>query len=283
MFAASSRATPSRFEATLDRPEALYTSRVIKGTALLEEMRSLLRAWRPGETVKAFRERARDEDLLGKATASRRDDVVRRVFAPRFLAEGQEPAASLRRLLDARGSGPWFAEICLLLAARADVVVREAVTVFLRAARARGAFAVATPDFVRFLHEQEERGRMARPWSPRVREGVAQHMLHQLTDLGVLGAPQRGVRPLLPYAPGRRAIAWLACDLHRRGISDGALVAHGDWQAWQMQESEVREALDRLSDLGLWMYQGAGSTVRIAWTWSDWSVVLAVLEEASLD
>ncbi len=260
-----------------------FTARIIKGTALLDETRSLLRAWRPGETAKAFRERARDEGLLGKATAARADDVVRRVFEPRFLVEGQEPAASLRQLLDARGSGPWFSQFCLLLAARADVVIREAVTVFLPAVRARGASAVTTPDFIGFLEEQEERGRMLRPWSATVRLGVAQHLLHQLTDLGVLGAPRRGVRPLLSYRPGSLAIVWLACELHRRCISDAALVAHRDWHVWQMHEHDVREALDRLSTLRLWVYQGAGSTVRIAWTWSDWHVVLSALKETSLD
>jgi len=258
-------------------PAEPYTARAITGTALLEEMRALLRAFRPGETAKAFHHRVQAEGLLGKATAARRDDLVKLVFARRFLVEGDEPAASVRRLLATRGHGPWFTALCLLFAARADVVVREAVTMFLPAMRARGAGAVATPDLMRFLEEQEESGRMPRPWSRSVRASVAQHALHQLTDLGVLGAPRRGVRPIVPYTPSALAIAWLACELHRRGISDAAIVAHRDFQVWQMQEHDVREALDRLSDLGLWVYQGAGSVVRIAWTAPDWNAVLSML------
>jgi hypothetical protein len=273
--------SPATSRADLPRAEAPYTARAIKGTALLDEMRSLLRAWKPGETGKDFRKRARAEDLLGKAAASRSDDLVRRVFEPRFLADGQEPAASVRSLLDARGSGSWFAPICLLVAARADVVLREAVTVVVHSARKRGASTIATPDLAGFLEAQQERGRMLKPWSRAVRDSVAQHVLHQLTDLGVLGAPRRGARPLLPYSPGSLPIAWLACELHRRGISDTALVAHGDWAVWQLAEPDVREALDRLSDLGLWVYQGAGSIVRMAWPWSDWQTVLAVLGDRS--
>lgn len=270
-------------DASAPLAEAYYTSRAIKGTALLEEMRALLRAHRSGETAKAFRQRVRAEDLLGKATASRSDDLVRRVFGPRFLADGQEPAASLRALLEVRGNGRWFAHLCLLFAARDDVVVREAVSVFLPAVRARGASSVNTASLVRFLEEQEERGRMARPWSVRVRESVAQHVLHQLTDLGVLGAPRRGVRAILPYAPGSLAVAWLACELHRRGTGDAALVAHRDWQVLQLREAEVRDALDRLSDLGLWVYQAAGNVVRLAFTWSEWHEVLTVLGGSSVD
>ena len=88
---------------------------------------------------------------------------------------------------------------------------------------------------------------------------------------------------LLPYAPGSLPIAWLACELHHRGISDASLVTHPDWQVWQMKDMDVREALDRLSDRGLWVYQGAGSVVRLAWPWSDWNAVLTVLGGSSFD
>ena len=264
-------------------PQRRYTARAIKGTALLDEMRALLRAWRPGETPAAFRARVGAEDVLGKATEARRDDLVRQVFEPRFLADDPEPAMSMRRLLEHRGSGPWFGQVCLLLAARADAVLRDTVAAFLSDRRMRGAATVATLDLVRFLMAQEARGCMAQPWSQSVYTSVAQHILHQLTELGVLGSPRRGVRPLLPYTPSARGVAWLACDLHRRGVSDAALVAHPDWQVWQLQEHEVRESVHRLSDVGLWLYQGAGSTVRIAWTWSDWDQALKVLEGPTLD
>lgn len=262
---------------------SFYTARAIKSTALLDETRSLLRAWRPGETAAALRQRAREEDLLGKATAARAGDIIQSAFISRFLTEGQEPAASLRRLLDRRGNGPWFTQLCLLFAARADVVLRDAAADFLPDARRRGRSAVSTGDFEEFLAAQEALGRMAKPWSPAVRVTVAQHILHHLTDLNVLGPPRRGVRPLLRYRCGSLAVAWLACELHRRGVSDLSLVEHPDWAVWQMRPADVREALDRLTDVGLWVYQGAGSVVRIAWTWSSWDEVLAVLEGGGVD
>ncbi|MDI3291589.1 BrxA family protein [Polyangium sp. 15x6] len=254
-----------------------YTARAIKGTALLEEMRALLRAYEPGETPDAFRRRMATGDPLGKATAARRDDLVRRVFLPRFLVDGKEPATSLRQLLDARGSGPWLPPLCLLFAARADVVLREAITVFLPEVRASGRSAVHTRDFIAFLEAQEARGRMQKPWSENVRTSVAQHVFHQLTDLGVLGNARRGVRTLLSYAPGDLPFAYLACELHRRGCSDAALVAYPDFLVWQMAEPEVRENMNRLVDLGLWIYQGAGSVVRISWLFSEWQTVLNIL------
>lgn len=262
---------------------SFYTARAIKSTALLEETRSLLRAWRPGESAAQLRQRARAEDLLGKATAARAGDIVQSAFISRLLTEGQEPAASLRRLLDARGNGPWFTQMCLLFAARADVVLRDAVAEFLPDAQDRRLAAVSTADFLDFLEAQQARGRMAKPWSAGVRVSVAQHILHQLTDLGVLGEPRRGFRAIRRYRCGSLGVAWLACELHRRGCSDLALAEHPDWRVWQMRPADVRDALDRLSDLGLWIYQGAGSVVRIAWPWSSWDEVLARLEGSNVD
>lgn len=267
---------------SLVEPEA-YTSRSIKGTALLTETRALLRAWQPGESPRAFCERVARADLLAKATSSRVDDVVRRVFEPRFLADGEEPARSLQWLLARRQSGPWLSQLCLLFAARADVVVRDAITDLLPAARASGSASVSTVDFERFLAMQESAGRLPRPWSSSVRRSVAQHVLHQLSDLDVLGPSRRGDRALRSYAPGPVAMIWLACDLHRRGLSDAALAGHRDWRVWQLGEREVRDALARLSHLGLWLYQGAGSTVRITWIWKDWHTVLEALESPALD
>ena len=103
----------------MDEPRP-YTARAIKATALLEETRALLRAWQPGESPADLRNRARREDLLGKATSTRRDDIVQSAFIDRFLIDGNEPAASLRSLLEQRGNGPWFKQLCLLAATGAD-------------------------------------------------------------------------------------------------------------------------------------------------------------------
>lgn len=263
----------------------IYTSRAIKATALLEETRALLRAWQPGETSASLRARAREEDLLGKATASRTEDIVEKAFSSRLLVAGDEPAASMRRLLLARGAGPWFSAVLLLQAARADVVLSEAITDFLPGMAERGREVVDTDDFVRFLEARESEGRMVKPWSATVRRRVAQHVLHMLSDFGLLSSPRRGLRTLLPYRPPDLAIAWLACDLHFGGpagtsppLDDAQLTAHEDWGIYAMPEPAVREALDRLTDLGLWLFQAAGSVVRITWACSSWPDALAALE-----
>lgn len=266
------------------RPAEPYASRAIKATALLDETRVLLRAWSPGQTAADLLAEAVEADLLGKATAARVEDVVR-AFARRYLADGDEPAASLRQLLSARGSGAWFEQVCLVASARADVVVRETVTVFLADLLQRGAAQVDVPALMRFLEAQEAAGRTRTPWSVAVRRSVAQHVLHLLTDFGVLGPPRArgGAREVLAFRPRDRAVGWLASDLHRRGESDAGLVAHEDWRVFQFTESEARAALDRLSDHGLWIYQGAGEVVRVTWVARTWLEAVRALAGEAFD
>ncbi len=84
-------------EETSNRPR--YTIAVCKGSALLDETKALLRAWQPEETIKEFSARVLRNDLLGKSTAYRNRDIVRRVFARRLLSPDTKPAQFLKRLL----------------------------------------------------------------------------------------------------------------------------------------------------------------------------------------
>lgn len=259
-----------------------YTARAIKATGLVDETKALLRAWEPGESAAELRRRAREEALLGKATASRSDDVVAHAFNQRFLS-GPKPAAPyFQRLLNSKGPGRWFTDLCLLYAARADVVLREAVTVYAASRRARSRAYVDTRSLVHFLEDQEARGRMERPWSAGVKESVAQHLLRQMTDFGLAGPPRRGVRELFPFQPTGLAVAWLAYDLHFQGCSDSRVVSHEDWKVWTLDEARVRARMSWLARADLWELQAAGSVVQITWACARMEEVLDVLARSEL-
>lgn len=261
----------------------MYTAQSIKATGLIEETKVLLRAWRPGETATELRRRARDQALVGKASASRSDDVVARVFNQRFLAEPTPAAPHLQRLLLARGPGRWFTDLCLLYTARADVVLREAISVYAAGRRASGRTYVDTPSFIHFLETQEAGGRMASRWSGTVKERVAQHILRQMTDFGLAGPSRRGVRDLLPFDPSAIAVAVLAYDLHLQGLTDARIVAHEDWQIFTLSsESAVRERMAWLAGPGLWEFQAAGSVIQFTWACSTMSEVVDVIARNQL-
>ena len=242
-----------------------YTARAIKATGLVDEVKALLRIWKPGESTADLRRRAREEALLGKATASRSDDVVAHAFNQRFLSGPVPPAPHLQRLLAQRGAGRWFTDLCLLYAARADVVLRESITAYAAERKASGRTYADTPSLVAFLDDQEAAGRMERPWSKSVKESVAQHVLRQMTDFGIAGPSRRGVRELLPFEPTGVAVVWLAYELHFLGHTDARAVGHSDWAVLTLAESRVRERMARLARPGLWEFQAAGSVVQVTW------------------
>ncbi len=259
-----------------------YSARAIKATGLIEETKALLRAWTSGESTAGLRRRARQDALLGKATASRSDDVVAHAFNQRFLS-GPIPAAPyLQALLESRGSDRWFTDLCLLYAARADVVLREAVTVYAAERHATSRAYVDTPSLVHFLEDQEARGRMEKPWSAGVKESVAQHILRQMTEFRVAGKSRRGIRDLLVFEPTGLAVAWLAHELHFQGLSDVAIVNHPDWQILNLSGARVRDRVSWLARPGLWEFQAAGSVVKVTWACSSMKEAVDVLARNEL-
>jgi bacteriophage exclusion system BrxA-like protein len=66
-----------------------YTIAICKGSALVEETKTLLRAWLLNESIGDFQSRVLREDLLGRATAYRVKDIVRRVFARHDRPNGE--------------------------------------------------------------------------------------------------------------------------------------------------------------------------------------------------
>ena len=259
-----------------------YTARAIKATGLVDETKVLLRAWSPGESTADLRRRAREEALLGKSTASRSDDVVAHAFNLRFLSGTRPSAPYLKRLLEDKGAGRWFTDLSLLYAARADVVLREAITVYAADRRATGRAYVDTPSLVRFIEDQEATGRTERPWSRSVKESVAQHVLRLMTDFGLAGSSRRGVRELLPFEPTGLAVAWLAYDLHFDGLSDSRVMSHADWALWNLSDARRRTRVAGLAQPGLWEFQAAGTIVQFTWACSTMEEALDVFARHEL-
>jgi hypothetical protein len=258
-----------------DRPR--YTSAVCKGSGLLNDMKSLLRAWEPGESAAVFRDRVRREGILGKATAKRADDVVCKVFAPRFLGDAGEPAALLKDLLHGRNGGRVFSDICLLYAARQDALLRDAIVEVYWPALSQGRLALSTIAVTAWLDHARADGRIPERWSKTVRERVAQGVVRILTDFGLLGPPHRGRRETLNFRPSDGAVVYLAHELHFAGATDAGVVSHRDWALFGLREREVIATMDRLAGDGWWVVQAAGSVVRITWKYRSMQEVVDAL------
>lgn len=254
-----------------------YTIAICKGSALLEETKSLLRAWHPGEPTGDFRDRVLREDLLGRMTAYRASDIVRRVFARRFLHPDDRPAFLLKRLLAKKQSGQLFTDLCLLYAARNDDLIRDVVTQVYWPALSDGRLTISPAYLVEFLRQAERDGRMSEPWSGQVKLRVARGILKAMADFGLLRETARGRRELVHFRPTDRTIVYMAHDLHFAGHTDAGLAQCKDWALFGMSAGDVMSALDRLSGEGWWLAQVAGSLVRITWKYAGMEEVVDAL------
>lgn len=105
-----------------------YTIALCKGAALVDETRTLVQHWTPGEEIGHFVDRVLHDNVLARVTAYRTKDIVRRVFARRFLAPTDEPARLLKKLMDNGLSRKIFVEVLFLYAARADHLLYDFTT-----------------------------------------------------------------------------------------------------------------------------------------------------------
>ena len=242
-----------------------YTNAISKGSGLLQETRTLLRAWSETESPRDFAQRVLREDLLGRMTAYRVRDIVIRVFAKRYLRPDQRAAILLKKLLERNQSPQLFSDLCFLYSARADDLIRDAVTQVYWPALSVGRLSLRPEDLVDFLRQADREGRIPEPWSEKVKPKVARGLLKAMADFGLLVEVGRGRRELVHFRPTDLAVVFLAYDLHFGGSTDAGITNHQDWALFGLTGKEVASLLDRLSGQGWWLAQVAGSLVRISW------------------
>ena len=246
-----------------------YTIALCKGAALVDETRTLVQHWTPGEEVGHFVDRVLHDNLLARSTAYRTKDIVRRVFARRFLVPTDAPARRLKGLMDNGLPRKVFAEVLFLYAARADHLLYDFTTEVCWPACRRGRSVLTTDDVVAFLAEATARGRIELPWSAKVQVKIARGALGTLRDVGFLREERRVQREIVSYYLSEEGAAYLAYELHGTGLSDSAMCEHPDWHLFGLDRERVLGRLDNLAEDKGMLVQRAGSVVRITWKYES--------------
>lgn len=246
-----------------------YTIALCKGAALVDETRALVQHWSPGEGIGQFVDRVLGENILARSTAYRTKDIVRRVFARRFLRPTDKPARRLKKLMGSTLPRNVFTEMLFLYAARADRLLYDFTTQVFWPACRRGRSVLTTDDVVAFLAEAAERGHIEQPWSAKVQVKIARGLLSTLRDIGFLREARRGHREIVSYHLSDEGVVYLAYDLHETGLSDSAMWDHSDWQLFGLDRGRVLGRLDNLGEEEGMLVQRAGSVVRITWKYQS--------------
>lgn len=236
-----------------------YSSKIIKAGALLPDTKLLLETWDTETDVENNLERVRQENLLGKASRSRVEDVLR-VFRQRYLEDPEllralvvlarrgMPAESLNRVL-------------YFQAVRSDPLLHDLVTEVLADWSTRSDREVRTWEVQNWVDEQVERGNTERAWSFEVQRRVVQGLLATLRDFGILeGSVKKRIAYV--YLP-LDAFAFIAFQLVREGRSGERLLNDPEWRLFFLPQGGAERFFLEAHQEGLLEYYAAGRVVRI--------------------
>jgi hypothetical protein len=239
--------------------EAIYTSRIIKAGALLADTRTMLEHWDLSQPVAENLDRLRRENVFGKASRSRVEDMLV-IFRQRYLTSPAVTAA-LVTLVRNRLPAEALDRIFYFHAAQSDLLLHDTVTAVLSPMHAAGVSSVATGDVKRAVSEWVTEGKTAGRWGEATVERVAQGLMATLRDFGVLqGAVNKRLAPL--YLPVE-AFAYIAFYLQGIQPSGERLVNHPDWRLFFLSPAAVERFLMEAHQQHLLTYHAAGSIIRI--------------------
>jgi bacteriophage exclusion system BrxA-like protein len=256
------------------RSSTPYSSKIIKAGALIGDTKTLLSHWDVDASVDENINRVRRDNVFGKASRSRVEDILP-IFRNRYLTEKSVtealvilvrkkfPTAALERLL-------------YFHSARADKLLHDAVTEILVPLRARGLVDINVKYFQRLLAKWSDEGKTAGHWSEPTITRIAQGLLSALRDFGILqGAVNKKIAPA--YLP-IESFAYLVFYLRQNQRSGTKLIEVPDWKLFFLEREGVERFLFEAHQRDLLEYHVAGSVTRLtfpAQTLEEYANVLA--------
>ncbi|MCX6077948.1 MAG: DUF1819 family protein [Chloroflexi bacterium] len=247
---------------------------LIKGTASLDEMTTLLQNWRPDEPVFMYAKRVQAEGIISKETAKRAEDLVVLVFGAWLLKPDASAARWLQKLV-ARGiDRQALQELLFLYKARAEIVLYDFTLERFWSTYNDGALYLQPSEIEDFLRFSQETGRVEKSWAKYTQYRLAMGILGALREIGFIREEKPRLYAYNPLEINRFTLIYLAYELHFAGQTDAALVDHPDWHLFGLERARVVERLSELGEQGGLIVQQAGSVVRLTWLFTSMEEVL---------
>lgn len=236
-----------------------YTSRIIKAGALIGDTKTLLAQWDLDASVDENLSRVRHENIFGKASRSRVEDILG-IFRHRYMSEPAVTKA-LVTLVRNKFSGAALERILFFHAAAADQLLHDVVTEVLAPMQEQGHAHVTVVDLNRALKKWVEEGKTTSRWSESTVEHAVRGLMSTLRDFGVLqGAVNKKIAP--SYLPVE-AFAYIMFYLKQHQPSGAKLIELPDWKLFFLNREAVERFLFEAHQRNLLEYHVAGSVTRL--------------------
>jgi hypothetical protein len=236
-----------------------YSSKIIKAGALLSDTKTLLALWDRSCSVAENLDRFQRENLFGKASRSRVEDILT-IFRQRYLTD-EALLPALVVLAQANLPSASFDRILYYLALRNDPLLHDVVVELLAPIYERGQQEVVVADVERWVTQQVASGRTERPWSAGTITRVAQGVMATLRDFGVLQGTSHK-RIAIPFMP-TDAFSFIALLRFRELQAGERLLRDAEWRVFFLSDLAVERLFVSAHQEHLLAFHAAGRVVRM--------------------
>lgn len=242
-----------------DSTEPIYTSRIIKASALIADTKVLLSEWDLERSVTDNLERARQLNIFGKASRKRVDDIVT-IFRQRYF-DDPEVGRTLASLVQAGVNQQWVDPLLYFFAAQNDQTLHDIVVEVIYPRQISGYADMPKEVILRALRTWVAAGKTTTEWGDYTIDRVARGTLATLRDFGILqGAAKKQVAPIYLPDPSFALVAfWLDQRLH----SGNLVLNSDDWKLFFLPVAGVERFFIEAHQEHLLSYNAAGSIVRL--------------------
>lgn len=237
-----------------------YSSKIIKAGALLSDTKILLANWKNDLSVAENLDRFRKENVFGKASRSRIEDILP-LFRQRYLDE-RHTINALLTLVNARLSAETLNPILYYYSVQADPLLHDIVVDVLWPLHQSGRSEIHVNEIQQVLNVWVSEGKTVGIWNDTTTLRVAQGVLSTLRDFGILeGGSRKRLAPLfLPV----EAFSYIAFCLKQNQPSGDKLIDDPEWRLLFLPRSAIERFLMEAHQKRLLEYHAAGSVIRIA-------------------
>lgn len=256
----------------------IYTSKILKATALVSDTRLLFDNLDPALSLKENLERFRQSNIFGKASRSRVEDILP-IFRQRYLGD-TEVASALTKLSRANLPPAVMERLFYFYTARSDRLLHDIVTEMLYTRQAEGRTDIGVEDLQRTIKGWIAEGKTTTNWSEKTILRVSQNLMAALRDFGVLegAAKKRLAGPYLPL----EVFTYIAFYLWQPQPSGVKLLTHPEWRLFFLTPEVVERLLVEAHQRRLLEYYAAGSVIRLEFPAENLKEYAHVIAERAL-
>jgi hypothetical protein len=239
--------------------KTIYTSRIIKASALIADTKLLLAEWDLSHPVEDNLDRAQRRNIFGKASRKRVQDILK-IFRQRYFDE-PDVGAALVTLAQNGASSQWIDPLLYFFSAQNDRTLQDVVIEVIYPRLLAGRQDLPKEVVIRAIRDWVAEGKTTTDWGEATIDRVAQGIIATLRDFGVLeGTAHKRLSPITLATPAFALIAlWLT---HRE--QSGDITLHSDaWRLFFLPVEGVERFFIEAHQEHLLEYYAAGSIVRI--------------------